>query len=359
MKKLISVMSVILALSMVVGCSNAASSSQTSQTASSGEMTSASSQESGEATGFKFDRKVTIVVPWGVGGGADSTVRPLQPLLEKELGVPVEIINVEGAGGANGVDYVYKQPVDGYTYLLGTQSHIMLDIQKILTVDYRKEFVPVCKLVHSINIIASSTKAQQGKYSNFMEFIEYAKAHPKELTCAMQTATGADAVAMKQTLAGGLGVDLTDVENYIKIVNYNSGSELSAAQVGGHVNISITGADEIRGLIESGDIVPLISISEKRMSSLPDVECTGELEINSYVGTWRGLFCRKDTPQAAVDTLSTAIEKCWNMPEYQTFLEQASYLDRPGFANAEETQKLMDEEYVTFTDYLQKAGIIK
>ncbi len=347
MRKFLVLLSIILAMTLLVSCSSD----------SAGE-TSGGDDASGETGEFVFDRKVSIVVPWGVGGGADGTVRPLQPLLEAELGVPVEILNVEGAGGANGVDYVYKQPADGYTYMLGTQTHIMLDIQKILPVEYMEEFTPVAKLVHSINIIASSTKAQEGKYTNFSELIEYAKANPQEITCAMQTATGADAVALKETLAGALGVGITEIEDYIKIVNYNSGAELSAAQVGGHVNISITGADEIKGLIESGDITPILSISEERMSSYPDIECTGELGIDSFVGTWRAIYARKDTPQAAIDTIAAAIEKCWNMPEYQEFLEQASYLDRPGFANSADTIALMEEEYASFTEYLKLSGII-
>ncbi|WP_312645684.1 tripartite tricarboxylate transporter substrate-binding protein, partial [Hydrogenoanaerobacterium sp.] len=247
----------------------------------------------------------------------------------------------------------------GYTFVLGTQSIIMLDLQKILPMDYRKEFVPVSKLVHSINLIASSKKAQEGKYTNFTEFIEYAKAHPKELTCGMLTATGADAVSLKQTLAGGLGVDINEIEQYVKIVNYSGGAELSSAMVGGHINISITGADEIKGLIESGDIVPLVSMSEERMSSLPDIQCTGELGIESFVGTWRALMCRTDTPQAAVDSFTAAVEKAWNDPAYQDFLKQASYLDRPGYASSAVTKALMDGEYSTFEDYLKNAGLIK
>ena len=283
-----------------------------------------------------------------------------QPEVAQEpiLGVPVEIVNVEGAGGANGIDFTCKQPADGYTYVLGTQSHIMLDLQKILPVDFKKELRPVAKLVHSINIIASSKKAQEGKYSNFTEFVDYAKAHPQELTCGMLTATGADSVALKQTLAGGLGCDITEVEQYVKVVNYSSGSELSSAMVGGHININITGADEIMGLIQSGDIVPLISISENRMSTLPDLECTGELGIDSYVGTWRGILCRTDTPDAAVNAMADALKEAWNTPDYQEFLKNACYLDRPGYADAEEFQQLIDEEYTTFEDYLKGAGLI-
>lgn len=314
----------------------------------------------GAASGeWKWERKVTLVCPWGVGGGADSTLRPLQPELEKVLGVPVEIVNVEGAGGANGIDFANKQPADGYTYVLGTQSHIMLDLQKILPVDFRKDFRPVAKLVHSINIIASSKKAMEGKYTNFDEFIEYAKSHPQELTCGMLTATGADSVSLKQTLAGGLGCDVTEVEQYVKIVNYSSGAELSSAMVGGHININITGADEIKGLIDSGDIIPLISMSEQRMSTFPDIESTGEHGIDSYVGTWRGILCRKDTPDAAVEAMAKAIEEAWNSESYQEFMKNAGYLERPGYATSDELQALLDEEYVTFEAYLKGAGLIQ
>jgi tripartite-type tricarboxylate transporter receptor subunit TctC len=129
--------------------------------------------------------------------------------------------------------------------------------------------------------------------------------------------------------------------------------------VGGHLNIYITGADEIRGLIQSGDIVPLIAMAEKRMSSYPEIQSTGELGINSYVGTWRALYARTNTPQAAIDSLTAAVEKAWNMPAYQDFLQQASYLDRPGFANGADTLALQSEEYTLFENYLRTSGIIK
>ena len=52
------------------------------------------------------------------------------------------------------------------------------------------------------------------------------------------------------------------------------------------------------------------------------------------------------------------MEQAWNHADYQEFLKNASYLDRPGYANAADTQSLMDEEYVTFEAYLKNAGLI-
>ncbi|MDR1903685.1 MAG: tripartite tricarboxylate transporter substrate binding protein [Treponema sp.] len=320
----------------------------------------AGAQDDTAGTGeWKWERKVTLVCPWGVGGGADGTLRPLQPLLQQILGVPVEIVNVEGAGGANGVNFAYKQPADGYTYVLCTQSIILLDLQKILPFDYRKEMQPVSKLVHSTNLIIGSKKAMRGKYSNFSELIAYAKAHPQQLSCGMLTATGQDSVSMKQTLAFALGVSIPDVDKYIKTVSYGGGAEMSAALVGGHLSLGVTGAEEIKGLVDSGDIAPLIAISENRVSAVPDVPCTGELGIKSFVGSWRAIYARTNTPKAALDSMAAALQKAWSMAPYQEFMKNAGYLDRPGYANAADTLKLQTGEYVVFSDYLKAIGLLK
>lgn len=317
-------------------------------------------QEAAQGSGeWKWERKVTLVCPWGVGGGADGTLRPLQPLLQEILGVPVEIVNVEGAGGANGINFAQKQPADGYTYVLATQSIILLDLQKILPFDYQKELTPVAKLVHSTNLLIASKKYMAGKYSNFNEMIAYAKSHPQELSCGMLTATGQDSVSMKQTLAAALGVSIPEVDKYIKTVSYGGGAEMSAALVGGHLSMGVSGSEEIQGLVQSGDIIPLIAMSENRVSSVPDVPCTKELGINSFIGSWRGIYARTGTPQGAVDSMAAALKKAWDMPAYQEFMKNNAYLDRAGYANQQETLALMAQEYTIFTAYLKDIGILK
>jgi tripartite-type tricarboxylate transporter receptor subunit TctC len=310
-------------------------------------------------TGWKWERKVTLVCPWGVGGGADGTLRPLQPLLQNILGVPVEIVNVEGAGGANGINYAYRQPADGYTYTLATQSIILLDLQKILPFDYQKELTPVAKLVHSTNLLIASKRAMAGKYATFREMVAYAKAHPQELSCGMLTATGQDSVSMKQTLAAALEVSVPEVDKFIKTVSYGGGAELSAAMVGGHLTLGVAGAEEIRGLVESGDIVPLVAMSENRVSAVPDVPCTKELGINSYIGSWRAVYARTRTPQGAMDAMAGALKEAWAMPAYQDFMRQSGYLDRPGYADQQETLALQAGEYIVFEQYLKDIGILK
>lgn len=298
---------------------------------------------------WKFERKIEIVCPWGVGGGADSTIRPMATLLKEILGVEVEVVNVEGAGGVTGVEYTYKQPADGYTFMLGTQSLIMQDLQGTTSMDYRSEFIPVAKLVHSINIIAASKKAMEQKgYTNFSEMMEYAKANPYMINVGMLTSTGADGAALQQTLEG---LEITEVP-------YSGGAEMNAALVGGHIDLMITGTTEIAGLIESGDVVPLVCMFERRMEMYPDMQCTGELGIDSYIGTWRGIMAKNGTPQGAIDALVAAIAQAVEMPAWQEFLVQSTLNERKGFSTGEEFAELFENEYVTFTEFLGKQEVL-
>jgi tripartite-type tricarboxylate transporter receptor subunit TctC len=258
-------------------------------------------------------------------------------------------VNVEGAGGVNGVEYTYKQPADGYTFMLGTQSLIMQDLQGATSMDYKTEFVPVAKLVHSINIIAASKKAMDEKgIKNFSEMKAYLEKNPYGISVGMLTATGADGAALRQTIAG---LDVTEIP-------YSGGSEMNAALVGGHIDLMITGTDEIAGLIASGDIIPFLALCENRMKLYPDMECSGELGINSYIGTWRGIMAKKGTPQEAIDTLVAAVKQAVETETWQKFLHDAAYDEREGFSAGEDFQKLFDSEYVTFTEYLSEEGTL-
>jgi len=47
-------------------------------------------------------RPLTMIVPWGAGGGTDATARIVAALLEKEMGQPVNVVNRTGGNGVVG-----------------------------------------------------------------------------------------------------------------------------------------------------------------------------------------------------------------------------------------------------------------
>jgi len=47
-------------------------------------------------------RPVTLIVPWGAGGGTDAVARMRASLLEKDFGKPVNVVNRTGGSGVVG-----------------------------------------------------------------------------------------------------------------------------------------------------------------------------------------------------------------------------------------------------------------
>jgi tripartite-type tricarboxylate transporter receptor subunit TctC len=319
----------------------------------------AGGSQQGQSGAWKFDRKITFISPWGPGGGSGPTIRNLVPLVQEVLGVPCEVQHTEGAGGANGAIAAERQPADGYTWLLATQSQILLDLQSQLPYNFHDTWIPVGKLVHSTNAIIVSAKQMQGKYTDFKSFVSYIKAHPKVVSVAMLSSGGTDQASLYQTMSLSLGVPMSQLADYIKIVPYGDGAEIDAALVGGHVDAAIAGPGDEAGLVEHGDVAILLVLSENRMHSFPDVPCSAELGINSYIGTWRGIWAKKSTPQAAIDAMEVALQKAWNMKPYQDFWVNEGYDERTGFEGQAAFKKLVDDEYKAMEEYLKASGQIK
>ncbi|GHU31662.1 ABC transporter substrate-binding protein [Betaproteobacteria bacterium] len=318
-----------------------------------------SSMAASAADDWKFTRKITFISPWGPGGGSGPTIRNITPLVQEVLGVTTEVQHIEGAGGANGAIAAEKQPADGYTFLMATQSQILLDLQKRLPYNFHDTFIPVGKLVHSTNGIMASAARAKGKYTDFKSFLEYIKANPRQVSIAMLSAGGTDSASLNQVLALSLKVPMTEVGKYVKIVSYPGGAEIDSALVGGHVDASVGGPGDEAGLIESGDVLPLVVMAEKRLASFPNIPSTGEMGIAAYIGTWRGIWAKKGTPQGAIDAMEAALKKAHAMKPYQDFCEQEGYSERTGFEGQADFKKLVDSDYVVFEEFLKASGLIK
>src|SRR5437660_2494892 len=81
------------------------------------------------AFGAYPERPITLIVPWGAGGGTDAVARFFGAYLEKELGQPVNVVNRTGGNGVVGHSAIAQAPPDGYTIGMITVEITMLHWQ--------------------------------------------------------------------------------------------------------------------------------------------------------------------------------------------------------------------------------------
>src|SRR5690606_1369179 len=71
-------------------------------------------------------KEIQVVVNYGVGGVTDTATRLLAPLLEKELGQTIVVVNKPGGQATLGPSFVARQKPDGYTVGVVTYSAVAI-----------------------------------------------------------------------------------------------------------------------------------------------------------------------------------------------------------------------------------------
>ena len=293
-----------------------------------------------------WERRVEFIMNFGPGSGTDNTMRAFAPHLERELGVPISIQNVEGASGVRGAEFFHQQPADGYTFSMYTPSHTIAGVFGTTTFDIINETEPVAVLVHAVKLILAGPNTP---FDTFEELIEMAREYPGRFRIAVMSTTGMDAVALAE-LFGMAGVD-------IPLVGYGSRSEANAAVIGGHIDM-VLGDPIDAQFVDSGDMKGIVVMSDRRLPTQPDIPTTVELGFDATMGPWRAIVARRGTPEAALDAMSDAIERANAAPEWRQWLADNDLDAREGFRPRAEFVPFWHSEYVTFRTVMEELGMI-
>jgi tripartite-type tricarboxylate transporter receptor subunit TctC len=333
MKKFFIYLGVIsLLLLLVSGCSGSQSAQSTD---TSGNKTSTdSSNESANKSGSKYpERPVTIIVPWGTGGGSDQMTRALAKAAESTSDVKFVIQNMPGAAGLTGLNYVMQQPADGYVlYEVLTDQLVQMATKE--TEFTMNDIVPVIQSQAILNFLY--IKSSDDRFTNFEELVKYAKEHDGEVKVGTTGLNSFDAV-MLSAIESKYGFKF-------KNVPFNKPAERFAALSGGFIDVLFEQIGDVSQFIESGDWKPVIVYNDKRMEEYPDVPTTVENGINETTPYSRGIWAKKDTPKEVLEYLDKLFKQATETEEWKAFNNKQKALDT-SFQDNEGFKALMEETY--------------
>ena len=294
------------------------------------------------------ERAIEINVPFGVGGGSDTAARAVAEGLKPLLKVSLVITNMPGGGATKGMLYVSQQPADGYSLLAVTTSHLIDSVKPKTRSELLRDFDPLMRIQWDTSAVSISGDS---KFKTLADLVEWGKKNPKMLKFAGTTPGG---WAEIQTVAffKKVGVDVT-------FIPFDSGAEIKAAIMGGHVTGAVEELAETLPLIEAGKLRSLVVIMEKRHPALPNVPCTAELGIDYTHGLMRAWAVKKGTPPDRFKYLHDVIKKSLDAPIYKKFVQDNHLYARPGYLGPEETRKYWAEEVKFFADVLKDLGYLK
>jgi len=244
-------------------------------------------------------RPITLVVPFGAGGPADTIGRIVAEGIREPLGQAVVVENVAGASGTIGVGRVAAATADGYTAVLGNwATHVLNGAMFALRYDLRVDFEPVA-LVSSDPLMIVARKSMPA--NDLKEFIAWLKANPDQAT---QGTTGAGGIST----VGGLFFRRATGTRF-RFVPYRGGlgpamQDLIAGQIDFMIDTAANSLPQVR----AGTIKAYALTANTRLAAAPDIPTVDEAGLSGlHALNWQAVFLPKGTSKDVVTSLNSAI----------------------------------------------------
>jgi tripartite-type tricarboxylate transporter receptor subunit TctC len=271
----------------------------------------------GAASAAYPERPITFVVPWGAGGGTDTTARYFAAGLEKELGQPVNVVNRTGGSGVVGHSAIATAPADGYTIGMITVEISMMHWQG-LTELTPSSYTPIA-LVNADP--AGFTVRIDSPFKSVKQALDYAKANPGKLK-----ASGTGQGGIWHLALAGLMNDSGIPQSAIPWVPSNGAAPAMQDLVAGGVDIVTCSLPEARALIDAGKAMPLAVMDTKKSPLFPAVPTMKEAAGSAWtVSAWRGIAGPKGMPADVQQRLTAAVKKIWDSKEFKEFATSKGY----------------------------------
>ncbi len=232
------------------------------------------------------ERPITIIVPYGPGGGADVASRAYGRVLEEKLGQPVVIVNRPGAGGGIGFTQLRRATPDGYTIGAITGPNLVtLPIER--TEPY--QFTDFALIGNMVDDIGGMFVRADSPLKTLADLVAHGRANPGALSFAT-TGIGTYAHFSMLTLErlGNLRANA---------IHFTGTAVIRQALLSGDIMVAGISMTDARAEWEAGMVRPLAQLAEQRWPGAPNTPTALEQGMDIRFSSQRGFAAPPGTPE--------------------------------------------------------------
>lgn len=263
------------------------------------------------------NRPITLIVPWGAGGGTDATARILASIMEKELKQPINVVNRTGGSGVVGHSAIAEATADGYTIGLITVEIGMMHWQG-LTKLTGTSYTPL----GLVNADPAGLQVRaDSPYKSAKELLDAIKANPGKFK-----ASGTGQGGIWHLSIAGMLKSLNVDPATVPWVPSNGAAPGLQDLVAGGVEVVPCSIPEARALIDAGKVRSLAIMDANPPSLYPNVPPLKKaLGTDWTMAAWRGMAAPKGIPKDVEAKLVAAVKKAYDSADYKKFMADRGF----------------------------------
>jgi tripartite-type tricarboxylate transporter receptor subunit TctC len=288
-------------------------------------------------------KPIRMVVTFPAGGAPDILARLFAD--KAQLGQPVVIDNVPGAGGNIGADKVAKSPPDGTTLVMGTVGTHSINgsLYSKMPYDMVKDFVPVAHVASAPNLLVVTNDLP---VKTVAELITYLKANPNKLSF------GSPGIGSSVHVSGELFKSLTGTS--MQHVPYKGRQFAIPDLVGGQIQLMFDNMPSALPMAKEGKIRALAQTTATRSAAAPDVPTVAETVPGFEATTWFAVFAPAGTPREVVAKINAEMLRVFKLPDVVDKMKALGL--EPWISTPEELAKFQAAEIVKWAKVVKDSG---
>ena len=257
------------------------------------------------------DRSIRVSVPFTAGGTTDVQMRALAEAASRRFGQPVVVENKLGAGGTLGAQALLHERPDGHA--LGTMP---ISVLRYPMMQSRPQWDPVQDFTWIIQVtgyLFGVVVRRDAPWRSFMEFLDYARAHPGEINYGTPGVGGTLHLTMER-IAQERGIEWTHVP-------FRGVAENVQALLGGQIHVT-TDSSGWAELVNGGQVRLLCTWGAQRAARFPDAPTLKELGFDIVATSPYGIAGPKNMEPAVVRRLHDVFKEATHDPQHLAVLDR-------------------------------------
>jgi tripartite-type tricarboxylate transporter receptor subunit TctC len=227
---------------------------------------------------FYSGKTIELVVSSSVGGITDSLARIVASYLERDTGANVIMTNMKGAGGLDGMNYVYKSQPDGLT--LGVVPSVKYVSNKVLDEPAAEYTVEESSYIFAIG----------RRQHYFMVSPDGPYQSVGDLRAGEDLKIGGSSASGEVSLAGLTVIELLDLDAKV-VTGIDELADRALMAKRGEIAGFVNSISSTKTYLDAGIVKPLFVLSAERDPLMPDVPAITELadisgEDEALVDLW-------------------------------------------------------------------------
>ena len=309
---------------------------------------SASAEMLEKPEGFGL-RPLTMIVPFGPGGGSDQLARAMAKAMEEVAGLSFQVVNKPGGGGTAAIPDFMLAPADGYTVLEHIDNAVSAYAAGDISENPAVDWVPLC--MTQITFSQIYVRGDEDKLTDWESFIAHAKENPGGLTMANLGKVGSMELVVMEQLQSALGIEINQIA-------FDKPAERYGALIGGHVDVLFEQPGDVRNFLDAGQMKPILTFLNERPGVFADVPTHRDVGADFEPLTrFRGFYVKNGVPDEIVGFLSEACKAGFATADYQAFNEKKYMHLIDSFRDTEGSIALIDDAVATYQAMYEMLGI--